>query len=183
MNTFVLPLKWQFLSPFRELSPYCKHLVSTSRMIVSRAALQKVKHINVMLRARSNTIDFAMNRSDWTGSEFDHVFPAGRLDMAHERAIEWGCGDRNALSMAVSSHENLQSVDFDVTNDYCPLGCCRELSLYFDLAMQCVEKVRFFDLRNDEEKGTILKTCMQDMYLTPEKLCERFHIEFEADSS
>lgn len=57
-NTFVLPSKWHFMSFFGEGAP--------RRILFSKTAVKKIKHIELMLCARSIDYPLAMCRSDWT---------------------------------------------------------------------------------------------------------------------
>ena len=197
-NMFILPFECDTFSPFYTFSPFSQGTPIHSRFIFSQAALRLVKKIGVVLCSRTDTKAFVMSRSEWNKEgNFDDLTLADKLDQAHDCAFETYLMSETRRSEAISDLENLESIDFDFdfTNAYCPLGCCRRFDLWYDYAMQYARNIRFLGVRNEEEKTDIMSLWRDDVwhddlgeeFHTVEESVEwikaRYHIAFVMDDS
>jgi hypothetical protein len=181
-NLFVLP------SMFEDMQPCQQHIeTSTVRKaqpwLFSNTALLKVKRISVSLCLRNSNVPSIMGRSEWADSDidspglFDSMTPAQRRDYAHDLVLEWHGNYRNNMSYSISEFRNLEAIEVDLTNAYCPMGCCRTFYMTWALAMRHVKKVRILGSRNDEEKDMVLTSWSDELEVTPEELKVMYEIE------
>lgn len=179
-NMFILPFECDTFSPFSFSEETPRH----SRVIFSQAALRLVKKIGVVLCSHTDTKAFVMSRSEWNEEgNFDDLTLADKLDQAHECAFESQLDTQKNLSVAISDLENLESIDFDFTNAYCPLGCCRRFDLWYDFAMRYARNIRFLGVRNEEEKTDIMDLWRNDVGQSVKRIKARYHIAFVMDDS
>jgi hypothetical protein len=106
---------------------------------------------------------------------FDRADHAGRLAMAHdvaEKCLQW---NREELWKALSKFKNLQTIEVDLTNAYCPVGCCRVMELEWEMLKSGVRPklFRMLGLRTEAEIAMVLEGIRST---GAELMCEPFEI-------
>ena len=176
-NCFVFPSRWFSLPPFGNKS-------LTNRHIFSKAAIKKVKHVAITLIPRNDCLPLTMHHSEWAvdaneGAYFEQFSQGDRMEFAHSFATESLSElQLSKLSLSVSNLENLQTIEIDFTSSYCPFGCCRELSLNWDLVMRHARKASIYGIRTMEELRMIKREYLVDTHLTLDVMDQRFDVHF-----
>lgn len=176
-NCFVFPSRWFSLPPFDNKS-------LTSRHIFSKAAIKNVKHVAITLIPRNDSLPLTRHHSEWAedanhGAYFEQFSQGDRMEFAHSFATESLSElQLSKLSLSVSNLENLQTIEIDFTSSYCPFGCCRELSLNWDLVMRHARKASIYGIRTMEELRMIKREYLVDTHLTLDVMDQRFDVHF-----
>ena len=176
-NCFVFPSRWFSLPPFDNKS-------LTNRHIFSKAAIKKVKHVAITLIPRNDSFPLTMHHSEWAndaneGAYFEQFSRGNRMEFAHSFATDSLSElQLSKLSLSVSNLENLQTIEIDFTSACCPFGCCRELSLNWDLVMRHARKASIYGIRTMEELRLIKREYLVDTHLTLDVIDQRFDVHF-----
>jgi hypothetical protein len=86
--------------------------------------------------------------------KYDNMTPQERASYAHERALSWIYDHWwNVNHTVMKTNLKLEYLEIDLSNAYCPHGCCRDLGLIpFDFLKHFeVKQLRFLGLRRGEE--------------------------------
>ncbi|KAF2677571.1 hypothetical protein K458DRAFT_395846 [Lentithecium fluviatile CBS 122367] len=158
-NLFVLPLHWHKRHPFHEFASAS----GDDRGVCSAAAKPSMKNISIAFDPTACDLAHTQTGSDWNSDEgkFDDLSSAERLRVAHDRAkyrllFDWDYLRERAIFNLQSQMEYLE---LDFTNAYCPVGCCRifnqrcHLSLFYGLSPK---KVTVLELKNENEEKRFL---------------------------
>lgn len=176
-SCFVLPSRWFSLPPFDNKS-------LTSRHIFSKAAIKNVKHVAITLIPRNDSLPLTRHHSEWAedanhGAYFEQFSQGDRMEFAHSFATDSLSElQLSKLPLSVSNLENLQTIEIDFTSSYCPFGCCRELSLNWDLVMRHARKASIYGIRTMEELRMIKREYLVDTHLTLDVMDQRFDVHF-----
>jgi hypothetical protein len=153
------------------------------RILFSDSALATIKHVSFALCSRSE-IPLNMTHSDWEDLEnsdpglYDNLDPTARMEQAHWTANHWLLIERTKIWDNLRQFSRLQTVEMDLKNAYCPVGCCRELTLaWSDLAAIKPKEVRILGLRNEGEREKLLKEWSDHENITPLELQEKYGVE------
>jgi len=95
---------------------------------------------------------------------FDLANHTGRLGVAHVAAKALLARNREVLWRDFSKFKSLQTIEVDVTNTCCPVGCCRVMELEWNMFKSGIKlkEIRILGLHNaTEETGLLdgMKTC------------------------
>ncbi|KAI4640436.1 hypothetical protein J4E93_008642 [Alternaria ventricosa] len=164
------------------------------RWLFSAAASRLIKNISVAISTRSDesSSPYAYNHSLWEDDgEFDSMVSTARLNYVHDWATENMADDLDDyiddLSKFFRNGEKLPLIrlnylEFDVTNAYCPIGCCRMVCPFWGLLMRLgPDKTSFLGVRNAVEKSLIMESVLEYFYDVSEVLPEKLRAKYEAD--
>ncbi|KAI4610425.1 hypothetical protein J4E80_008189 [Alternaria sp. BMP 0032] len=176
------------------------HIPFHDRWLFSDAASRLVKNISVAISRRSDETlcPYAYDHSLWEeDGEFDSMVSTARLNWVHDCTTDNMANDLNDyiddLSKFFRNGEKLPLIrlnylEFDVTNAYCPIGCCRMAWLSWGPLMKLwPEKTSFLGVSNAEEKVDIMDSVLDFFYDVPpqefpkEKLRAKFGAVEEVD--
>jgi hypothetical protein len=148
--------------PPYEFVPWTTQTAREKRFLFSGSAVERVKHISIALDNRSDE-PITMSHSMWTQQEmkepgvFDRLSFAQRLRSAHTHAIEKLSEERSWVFTVLMAFTGLWSVEIDVSNAYCPVGCCRMLDIDWDeLADLELKTVQILGTRGEAEQSMLL---------------------------
>jgi hypothetical protein len=148
---FVLPPLWWERYPTDDLGRAVAPPFST-------AASLHVKHISIAFG--SQTIKaVAMCSSNWHGwdndqfPDIDNRTPAQKLQHSRENAVASLVNIRDFVWEAVrQGFQHLQTIEIDLKDAYCFLGCCRMVNLYWELLADLhLKKIRLLGLQGEAE--------------------------------
>lgn len=106
---------------------------------------------------------------------FDNKTEEERLVAAHEISLLRMADIHRCIWQGLAKLEDIQSLEIDFTNAYCPLGCCRVVGLDFDtMSRDSLKKVCILWLRNQAEATNLLDLWSIAMEFSPKELKERF---------
>jgi hypothetical protein len=120
---------------------------------------------------------------DWDKHEesdpgaFDRLNMQEKRVLAHE-AVGWLDGEREYIWDYLAQLKGLVTLEVDMTNAYCPVGCCRSLDI--DVAMLLSaepECVRISGVSNESEGKELLERVGGDVDLGSEELKAVYGIE------
>jgi len=176
------------------------HVPFHDRWLFSAAASRLVKNISVAVSKRSgeSSCQYAYNHSLWKeDGKFDSLVSSARLNWAHDCATDNMANDlddyMDDLAKFFRNGEKLPLIrlnylEFDVTNAYCPIGCCRMAWLSWGPLMKLwPEKTSFLGVSNTEEKVDIMDSVQDFFYDVPpqevpeKKLRAKFGADGEVD--
>lgn len=165
-NLFVLPDEWHMYHPFAYQGT---RPGKDQHHLFSANALAKVHHISIAWTNRCWDEPLTLNNLDWAEEEivhgagfFDRMRLNERMAYAHMRAYDKISTTRYDVSVVVAQLVGLRSIEMDFTNAYDSLGCCRNLEVDWEHAIQYVDKVRILGIRNDKEKTWMLRNELAD---------------------
>ncbi|KAI4943592.1 hypothetical protein J4E91_009229 [Alternaria rosae] len=135
---------------------------------------------------------YAYNHSVWEEEgDFDSSTFNARLNRVHDEAKSSMTEDLDCYTDDLSDYFRngerlplirLNYLEFDVTNAYCTIGCCRMVNQFWrSLMILGPDKTSFLGVRDAEEEGTIMNSVLEAFYNLPEELPEKFRREFELD--
>ena len=199
-NLFVLP---DFLSQ-RELirsdSKADGHIPFPGRPLLSDAAAKRLKNISITFNPRS-AAPTMIDHDAWSRRErlyptqtFDALQAQDRLNRAHTKAMSdlmnsW-YDDLDYIVDFFLSPENIRYLEIDLTNAYCPIGCCRLLEYYSCRYIELLRPlyVTFWGIRNEQEERIMLED-IEDHYrsddevtkkpLTGQQIKKMYNIKFD----
>jgi predicted Fe-S protein YdhL (DUF1289 family) len=170
MNLFVLPRLWYRHSPFGFFEPEAGEdgdngvggdgalTFSPKRPLFSDRGMNYVKNVSIALCSRG-VEPLGVMRSFWderdgSPDSFDALTPAQRLFVAHEHAkTQMTASWCNMLASIAGFQPCLMYLELDLTNAFCPLGCCRMLEEVLDRWwMDPPKKMVVLGLRGREER-------------------------------
>jgi hypothetical protein len=177
---FVLPHLWYYRDPLYDYTDDLSR--DAGRWLFSHRAVKLLKHVSVSLCTRTE-IPLTMTYSDWNRHEasdpgaFDRLTMMERMTLAHEEALQWQVGERVYIWTYLSQLKGLVTLEMDMTNAYCPVGCCRVLDLdpetLDDAGPECV---RMLGVRDNAEEHELLATISKETGLEAEGLIEKYGI-------
>jgi hypothetical protein len=177
---FVLPHLWYYRDPLYDYTDDLSR--DAGRWLFSHRAVKLLKHVSVSLCTRTE-IPLTMTYSDWNRYEasdpgaFDRLTMMERMTLAHEEALQWQVGERVYIWTYLSQLKGLVTLEMDMTNAYCPVGCCRVLDLdpetLDDAGPECV---RMLGVRDNAEEHELLATISKETGLEAEGLIEKYGI-------
>jgi hypothetical protein len=184
-NLFVLPKLWYWRDP---IYTYPQDWTGTSqRMLFSASSMPKIKHISIAF-CKVSEVPLTMNHADWKAFEsrdpgaWNRMSPQQRLDHAHDSAIRWLEGDRSHIWSGLHLLTGVQSLEIDLTNAYCPLGCCRRLELDGRrLAIVGPKRVRIRGLRDDGEVEVVMREWSATLNMSEEEVKETYGVEIDPE--
>ena len=202
-NLFVLPDQCTSRQPLAR-SGRCQNAASKDqnisyipfhdRWLFSASASRLIKNISIAVSRRSDegSCPYAYNHSVWEEEgDFDSYAFNARLDYVHDEATSSMTNDLDCYLDDLSDYFRngeelplirLNYLEFDVTNAYCPIGCCRMVGPFWGLLMiLSPEKTSFLGVRDAEEEGTIMDSVLEFFYDVPQELPEKLRGKFQAD--
>jgi hypothetical protein len=202
-NLFVLPdfcklrapMKgWTSLGPGKSAQIPCH-----DRHLFSIAASHLLKHVSISFNPRT-PIPSGLGHSCWTDRKqyrpsmsFDAMAPVDRIRFTHDVGIAdltdlWA----KTLDNVHTCLDGLRSLELDLTNAYCPTGCCRLVTDGLILsASEVPAKLSFIGIRNEQEEADVMDELDEihtqlDLYYSPgdlEELKEIYSIVFNPETS
>jgi hypothetical protein len=133
-------------------------IFSWNRRLFSAAALKQIKHVSIAFDIRSQhsilMTGSVYKELDQLGpaQSFDSTSAADRLGRAHYVAKSVLQYERSRLWYAVGQFSSICTIELDMTNAYCAIGCCRQL--FFnkdDLDGITIQQMRVVGLRHEAE--------------------------------
>lgn len=118
-----------------------------------------------------------------SNSSYDQMTPAERLKLAHAEAHGWLLDLRTNVFTTISGFENVQSVNLDFIDAYCPHGCWRVLELDWPTALKQVKSFWFSGIRSIAEARELFSAWMEHAQLTMEKIMEQYQVVFAMEES
>ena len=169
-NMFVLP---DFLSHRQPIEHKLKpdgHILSPNRPLFSRIASRYLKNISISFNPRLPAPDI-LDHSSWRDMEyqspaqsFDVLQPRERLELAHEHAASclvdfWDYEIYRLVTFLPPLEDNqIHHLEIDITNAYCPIGCCRLVeSSYHLISIQRPTSVTFVGLSDKGEECRMMQ--------------------------
>jgi hypothetical protein len=158
-NLFVLPYQFADAEPFM-FSP-----VRGVRPLFSEAVVKKIKNLSTSFSSRER-FPLTMSGASWGFREkyargtYESFSPMERMQQAHDEALanrdEWW---RELNGFLGYMEIKLDMFEMDLTNAFCPVGCCRELNMELSCIAALEPKViRILGLRHGE--GDKIKSTM-----------------------
>jgi len=183
-NLFVLPDESTKRQPFAGsgLSHNTKsvditrtHVPFPDRWLFSASAPRLIKSISIGFSGRSIKGFPALDYSTWkTEADFDSLAPAARLQIAHERAKNFLDGDLDGYIEDLyrffkfgggPTLKRMNYLEFDLTNAFCPTGCCRMMEQGWSQIMFLgPRKTGFLGVRNTQEVDIIMAEVYKSLY-------------------
>jgi hypothetical protein len=131
-NLFVLPYNFDDLSPF--LDPDLPSSLPPIRPLFSPTALKTFKNLSISYSSRY-AVSLTMSVTGWahakrvSGVDYDTMTVSERQQYAHEKAIQYLEHYWDDIDTAfIKIHSSLLYLEMDLTDAYCPQGCCRVLT-------------------------------------------------------
>jgi hypothetical protein len=136
-NLFVLPDKCSLKQPIRG-EEIQKPGSFRERWLFSKAAARLLKNVSIPYNPRMH-VPVTMGHARWTELApelhpeiFKTITSDNRLEYAHEDAWNGLAAARAIMSATLTSFlHQVRYLEMDLTNSYCPVGCCR--STYTDM--------------------------------------------------
>jgi hypothetical protein len=153
-NIFVLPHAFICRPPFlRDPNPQLSPIPNATRCLFSVAGFRDIKNVSLSFCYRG-IIPLTMAHSDWKDDDFERKTAAERLDHAHSEAKKWYknvCNDN--LSIIVKMYPNLEELELDFTNGFCPFGCCRDFDINLEqIGRRKIQVLRLLGLKDGEAR-------------------------------
>lgn len=160
-NTFMLPSTMVFHYPlmipdmaFDNRNPTIPY---ADRILFSAAALGRIRNISIAFCNRTDS-PLTISHSEWMQQSyigqptFEDMPPEQRMLYAHYRAKLYQISLWMAQVEALMRFEaQLDLLELDLTNVYCPFGCCRDFPVDFRILVQLKPKLlRFLGMRPGE---------------------------------
>jgi hypothetical protein len=115
-----------------------------------------MKHINIALN-QSSDIKSTMGHKSWKlleymPSDFDGMSDATRMKCAHTYALSMATSSRTRLWGGLEDFTNIDTIEIEMTEAYCPIGCCRTLAIeWYSVFGLNAKAIRVSGLRNQDE--------------------------------
>jgi hypothetical protein len=190
-NLFVLPDFFMYHAPMNSRHVNAQgYIPFAKRPLFSAHAKSLLRHVSVSINSRLSAPNLVAYE-DYSGKT-----PEERLDLAHRHTVQ---DHVHYLSEAMASfgtflaHTMLQSMEIDVTNAYCPLGCCRAVTYcagtIFDLDADSIAIIGLKAGEEDEVLRNLFRKCVwtssaYDMpcgQYDPAELQEQYMLEFDPE--
>ena len=159
-NLFILPV---------QLEKYLDDSISAPLMF-SKNASKYIRHISIGIDAG---IPDGGHAHTWAELEeadpgvLDRHSREERLQLLHEGVDGYYSSAQCMIALWIDDMEALKTIELDLTNAYCPLGCCRDFSLPPHLpALRRLENIRLLGLRHEEEEQDYLLVSYKIYWLT-----------------
>jgi hypothetical protein len=156
-------------------------------MLFSASSMPKIKHISIAF-CKVSEVPLTMNHADWKALEsrdpgaWNRMSPPQRLGQAHASAIGYLESDRSHIWSGLHLLTGVQSLEIDLTNAYCPLGCCRRLELDGRrLAIVGPKRVRIRGLRDDGEVEVVMREWSATLNMSEEEVKETYGVEIDPE--
>jgi hypothetical protein len=177
---FVLPHLWYYRDPLYDYTDDLSR--NAGRWLSSHRAVRLLKHVSVSLCTRTE-IPLTMTYSDWNKHEesdpgaFDRLSTVERMTQAHEAALGWLWGEREYIWNYLFRLKGMVTLEIDMTNAYCPVGCCRVLDLDVGTLDSAEPRcARLLGLRSEAEGKELLERVSNEAGLETERLKEDYEI-------
>ena len=132
-NLFVLPDHCIAREPLARWYPNGKlgtNVPFQDRWLFSASAEQLVKKISVAFSPRAVGLTYVSHK-DWEYDGFDGLDSAGRMQRAHDVTLSKVGREFDIMAQDITNffrNESFCYLEIDLTNSYCPTGCCRMLN-------------------------------------------------------
>lgn len=128
-----------------------------SRLLFSDKAFTTIKHLSIALCPRSD-LQTNPDHETWTRIEvelpgsFDRLTALERLHLIHDDIRENNMTERAHIWDCLEQFTSLESIEIDITEAYCPFGCCRVLGIDWNKIVELGAKaIRIKGLRHQDE--------------------------------
>jgi len=151
------------------------HVPFPDRWLFSASAPRLIKSISIGFSGRSREGFPALDHCSWkTEADFDSLAPAARLQISHERANNYLNGDLDGYIEDLycffkygggPTFKRMNYLEFDLTNAFCPTGCCRMAEQNWPQMMFLgPRKTGFLGVRNEQEADIIMAGVYHTLY-------------------
>jgi len=200
-NLFVLPDESTKRQPFvgtglchnaKSLDITRTHVPFPDRWLFSASAPRLIKSISIGFSGRSFEGFPALDHSSWkTEADFDSLAPAARLQIAHERAKNYLDGHLDGYIEDLfcffkfgggPALKRMNYIEFDLSNAFCPTGCCRMAEQGWSQIMYLgPRKTSFLGVRNAQEADIIRAEVYHSLYGSYSALHEDYEGKLAVD--
>jgi len=143
------------------------HMPFPDRWLFSASAPHLIKSVSIGFSGRSWQGVSALDHSDMRHrSNFDSLAPAARLEFAHQTTKSSPNGELDGYIEDLFSYfkhgggpilKRLDYIEFDLTNAFCPTGCCRMAKQEWPQFMLLgPKKTGFLGVKDTQEANVIL---------------------------
>ncbi|KAI4622632.1 uncharacterized protein J4E87_006199 [Alternaria ethzedia] len=200
-NLFVLPDESTKRQPFvgtglchntKSVDITRTHVPFPDRWLFSASAPRLIKSISMGFSWRSIKGFPVLDRSTWKKeADFDSLAPAARLQIAHERALSYLNGDLDGYIEDLyrffkygggPEFKRMNYLEFDLTNAFCPTGCCRMAEQnWAQMMFLGPRKTGFLGVRNEQEADIIMVEVYDTVHGNYGALHEDYEGKLEVD--
>ena len=100
----------------------------------------------------------------------------------HNRAYGYYSSTQCLIARWLDDMKALKTIELDLTNAYCPLGCCRDFDIPPHLpALERLESIRLLGLRHEKEERDYLLNSYKTYWLTDVGVADDFGLIYDEE--